>query len=91
MLACVMSQQSLFVFPSKFTFCVGAGIGSTLGEDFVDPLLEVFHHQVILLLPVLVLRLWLKATQLACVGRAKAIGILGESLDVQHPADCFSS
>ena len=61
-----------------------------MGEYLVNLFLEMLHHQMVLLLPVLVLGLGLKATQLASVGCPEAVGILGESLDVQHPS-FFSS
>ena len=32
-------------------------------EDLVDPLLEMFHHQVVLLLSVFVLCFWLKSAK----------------------------
>ena len=89
-LARVVPEKGLLVLPGKLALLVGAGVGPAVGEDLVYPLLEVLHHQVVLLLPVLVLGLGLEATQFASVGCPEAVGILGESLDVQHPS-FFSS
>ena len=86
-LPCVVPEKGLLVLSCELALLVGAGVGPAVREDLVYPLLEVLHHQVVLLLPVLVLRLWLKPAQLARVGRPEAVGILGEPLDVQHPAD----
>ena len=46
-------------------------------EDFVDPLFEMFHDQMVLLFPVLVFCLGFEPAQLAGVGRSKAIQVLG--------------
>jgi len=83
-LAGVVPQQGLLVLPLEAALCVGAGVRSAVGEDLVDPLLEVFHDQMILLLPVLVLGLWFEAAELAGMSCAEPIRILGQTLYVHH-------
>ena len=84
----VVPQQSLLVLPLKAALCVGAGVGTAVGEDLVNSLFEMFHHQMILLLSVFVLCFRLKSAKFTSVGSSKPIGIFGETLNVQHY--CFS-
>ena len=53
-------------------------------EDLVDPLLEMFHHQVVLLFSVFVLRFRLKSAKFTSVSCPEPISIFGETLNVQH-------
>lgn len=75
--ASVVPQQGLFVLPLESALCVWAGVRSAVGEDLVYSLLEMLHDQVVLLLSVLVLGFWLKATELTCVGGSEPICIFG--------------
>jgi hypothetical protein len=72
----VVSEKSLLVLPGEITLRVGAGIGSTVRKYFINPILEMFHHKMILLLPVLVLRLGLEPAELTRMGGSEPIRVL---------------
>ena len=83
-LAGVVPQERLLVLPLETALRVGTGVGSAVREDLVNPFLEMFHHQVVLLLSVLVLCFRLKSAQLTSVGCSEPISVLGKTLNVQH-------
>jgi hypothetical protein len=69
----VVTEQGLFVFTSEAAIAGGTSVGSTVRKYFVDLFFEVFHHQVILLLSVLVLCLGLEPAELAGVSRSNSV------------------
>ena len=75
MFAGVVSQQSLFVFTLKAAFSIRARVGATVGKNFVNSFLEMFHHKMVLLLSVFVFGFWLKSTQFTSVSCSEPICI----------------
>ena len=83
-LTSVVSEQGLLILTGEVTLRVGAGVGPAVREYFVNSVLEVLHDEVVLLLPVLVLRLGLEPAQLAGVRGTEPVGVLGQAGRVQH-------
>ena len=48
-------------------------------EYLVNLFLEMLHHQMVLLLPILVLGLGLKSTQLTSVSGPETVGVFGQA------------
>lgn len=89
MLASVVAQQCLLVFARETAVATGTTVGPTVGKYLVNPLLEMFHHQVILLLPVFVLGFGLEPAQLARVCGAEPVNVFRQArvtrgYQVQH-------
>lgn len=79
MFTSIMSEQSLLILPNKLAFRAGTGVGSAVGKYFIYSILEMFHHKMVLLLSILVLRLGLEPTELTGMGGSKPIRVLGQA------------
>ncbi len=77
--ASVVAEQGLLVFPREAAVAGRTRVGSTLRKYFVDLLLEVLHHQVVLLLAVLVLRLGFEPAKFAGVSCPNPVQVFGKA------------